>query len=80
VSDTSDELASLFSGYNTVIRCAGYAAGVNTPIKLAKAALQSGILRYFPCQSGVDFEAIGRGGPQDILNAEHGFKETVACY
>ncbi|MEG8024374.1 NmrA family NAD(P)-binding protein [Sphingomonas aurantiaca] len=69
VNDTIDELASLFSDYDTVIGCAGYAAGINTPIKLAKAALQSGIPRYFPWQFGVDFEAIGRGGPQDIFDA-----------
>jgi hypothetical protein len=77
VSDTIDELASLFSGYDTVIGCAGYAAGINTLIKLAKAALQSGILRYFPCQLGVDFEAIGRGGPRDILNAQFDVRELL---
>lgn len=70
VNDTIDELASLFSRYDTVIGCAGYAAGINTPMKLAKAALQSGIPRYFPWQFGVDFEAIGRGGPQDIFDAQ----------
>ncbi|MFI5411267.1 aromatic alcohol reductase [Kaistia sp. UC242_56] len=70
VSDSIDELAALFSRYDTVIGCAGYAAGINTPMKLAKAALQSGIPRYFPWQFGVDFEAIGRGGPQDIFDAQ----------
>lgn len=70
VNDTIDELASLFSRYDTVIGCAGYAAGINTPMKLAKAALQSGIPRYFPWQFGVDFEAIGRGGPQNIFDAQ----------
>ncbi|RMB36650.1 NmrA-like family protein [Sphingomonas sp. PP-F2F-G114-C0414] len=70
VNDTIDELASLFSDYDTVIGCAGYAAGINTPMKLAKAALQSGVPRYFPWQFGVDFEAIGRGGPQDIFDAQ----------
>jgi hypothetical protein len=60
-----------------VIGCAGYAKGINTPIKLAKAALQSGILRYFPCQFGADFEAIDRGGPQDILNAQFDVRELL---
>jgi hypothetical protein len=77
VGDTIDELASLFSSYDTVIGCAGYAAGINTLIKLAKAALQSGILRYFPCQFGVDFGAIGRGGPRDILNAQFDVRELL---
>ncbi|MEG3175725.1 aromatic alcohol reductase [Sphingomonas sp. RB3P16] len=70
VTSSIDELASLFSRYDTVIGCAGYAAGINTPMKLARAALQSGIPRYFPWQFGVDFEAIGRGGPQDIFDAQ----------
>ncbi|XUY25602.1 aromatic alcohol reductase [Agrobacterium sp. rho-8.1] len=77
VKSSIDELASLFSRYDTVIGCAGYAAGINTPMKLAKAALQSGIPRYFPWQFGVDFEAIGRGGPQDIFDAQLDVRELL---
>lgn len=77
VSASIDELAFLFSRYDTVIGCAGYAAGVNTPMKLAKAALQSAIPRYFPWQFGVDFEAIGRGGPQDIFDAQLDVRELL---
>ncbi|WP_244434300.1 NmrA family NAD(P)-binding protein [Agrobacterium tumefaciens] len=65
------------SRYDTVIGCAGYAAGIDTPMKLAKAALQSGIPRYFPWQFGVDFEAIGRGGPQDIFDAQLDVRELL---
>jgi len=77
VDSSIDELASVFSRYDTVIGCAGYAAGINTPMKLAKAALQSGIPRYFPWQFGVDFEAIGRGGPQDIFDAQLDVRELL---
>ena len=77
VNSSIDELASLFSRYDTVIGCAGYAAGINTPMKLAKAALQSGIPRYFPWQFGVDFEAIGRGSPQDIFDAQLDVRELL---
>ncbi|MEA1652894.1 aromatic alcohol reductase [Nitrospirillum sp. BR 11164] len=77
VNSSIDELASVFSSYDTVIGCAGYAAGINTPMKLAKAALQSGIPRYFPWQFGVDFEAIGRGGPQDIFDAQLDVRELL---
>ncbi len=77
VKSSIDELASLFSRYDTVIGCTGYAAGINTPMKLAKAALQSGIPRYFPWQFGVDFEAIGRGGPQDIFDAQLDVRELL---
>lgn len=77
VNSSIDELATVFSSYDTVIGCTGYAAGINTPMKLAKAALQSGIPRYFPWQFGVDFEAIGRGGPQDIFDAQLDVRELL---
>lgn len=77
VKSSVDELASVFAHYDTVIGCAGYAAGIDTPMKLAKAALQSGIPRYFPWQFGVDFEAIGRGGPQDIFDAQLDVRELL---
>ena len=70
VTATVDELADLFSGYDTVIGCTGYAAGRDTPMKVARAAVKSGIPRYFPWQFGVDFDAIGRGGPQDLFDAQ----------
>ncbi|WP_448954976.1 aromatic alcohol reductase [Labrys neptuniae] len=77
VNNSIDELASVFSRYDTVIGCAGIAAGVETPMKLARAALKSGIPRYFPWQFGVDFEAIGRGGPQDIFDAQLDVRELL---
>ena len=77
VKSSIDELAALFARYDTVLGCAGYAAGINTPMKLAKAALQSGIPRYFPWQFGVDFDVIGRGGPQDIFDAQLDVRELL---
>jgi hypothetical protein len=65
-----DELAAIFSGFDTVIGCTGYAAGRDTPMKVARAAVESGIPRYFPWQFGVDFDAVGRGGPQDMFDAQ----------
>jgi len=72
-----NKLAVVFALYDTVIGCAGYAAGINTPMKLARAALQSGIPRYFPWQFGVDFDVIGRGGPQDIFDAQIDVRELL---
>ncbi|MBB5319391.1 aromatic alcohol reductase [Tunturibacter empetritectus] len=77
VKSSIEELASVFAQYDTVIGCAGYAAGIDTPMKLAKAALQSGIPRYFPWQFGVDFDVIGRGGPQDIFDAQLDVRELL---
>jgi len=70
VAASVDELAAMFSQFDTVIGCTGYAAGRDTPMKVARAAVKSGIPRYFPWQFGVDFDAIGRGGPQDLFDAQ----------
>ncbi|MDN8039067.1 aromatic alcohol reductase [Burkholderia vietnamiensis] len=72
-----DELAVVFARYDTVIGCAGYAAGIDTPMKLARAALQARIPRYFPWQFGVDFDVIGRGSPQDIFDAQLDVRELL---
>jgi len=77
VKSSSDELAVVFAQYDTVLGCAGYAAGIDTPMKLARAALQSRIPRYFPWQFGVDFDVIGRGSPQDIFDAQLDVRELL---
>ncbi|TWA69867.1 NmrA-like family protein [Azospirillum brasilense] len=77
VTSSIGELASVFERYDTVIGCAGYAAGIDTPMKLAKAALQARIPRYFPWQFGVDFDVIGRGSPQDIFDAQLDVRELL---
>ena len=77
VKSSIDELAVVFARFDTVIGCAGYAAGINTPMKLARAALQARIPRYFPWQFGVDFDVIGRGSPQDIFDAQLDVRELL---
>lgn len=77
VKSSIDELSAVFARYDTVIGCAGYAAGIDTPMKLARAALQARIPRYFPWQFGVDFDVIGRGGPQDIFDAQLDVRELL---
>ena len=77
VKSSINELAAIFGQYDTVIGCAGYAAGIETPMKLAQAALQARIPRYFPWQFGVDFDLIGRGSPQDIFDAQLDVRELL---
>lgn len=77
VKSSIDELAVVFAQYDTVIGCAGYAAGIDTPMKLARAALLARIPRYFPWQFGVDFDVIGRGSPQDIFDAQLDVRELL---
>lgn len=77
VNDSIDQLAEVFSLFDTVIGCAGMVAGRETPMKLATAALKSGVKRYFPWQFGVDFEVIGRGSPQDLFDAQLDVRELL---
>ena len=77
VESSIDELAALFARYDTVIGCTGITAGIDTPMKLARAALQARIPRYFPWQFGVDFDVIGRGSPQDIFDAQLDVRELL---
>ncbi|ROM69764.1 aromatic alcohol reductase [Pseudomonas brassicacearum] len=77
VNDSIDQLAEVFARFDTVIGCAGMVAGRETPMKLATAALRSGVKRYFPWQFGVDYDVIGRGSPQDLFDAQLDVRELL---
>lgn len=64
------DLAAIFSQYDTVISCIGFAAGPRTQLKLAEAALAARVARYLPWQFGVDYDLIGRGSPQDLFDEQ----------
>lgn len=70
VSGTIAELSALFSGFETVVSCIGFAAGKGTQIKLARAAIEAGVQRYVPWQFGVDYDVIGRGSAQDLFDEQ----------
>lgn len=77
VEASIEQLAAVFSRFDTVIGCAGMVAGRETPMKLARAALSAGVKRYLPWQFGVDFEVIGRGSPQDLFDAQLDVRELL---
>ncbi|NMY88742.1 aromatic alcohol reductase [Pseudomonas oryzihabitans] len=77
VKDSIAELAAVFARFDTVIGCAGMVAGRETPMKLARAALASGVKRYFPWQFGVDYDVIGCGSPQDLFDAQLEVRELL---
>jgi hypothetical protein len=68
--DTIEHLAQLFSGFDTLVSCLGFAAGPGIQLKLTQAALQSDLKRYIPWQFGVDYDAIGRGSPQPLFDEQ----------
>lgn len=63
-------LAEIFSRYDTVLNCVGFATGPGTQLKLARAVLRSGVRRYFPWQFGVDYDRLGRGSAQDLFDEQ----------
>ncbi len=74
---SGEELAALFGRYDTVLSCVGFAAGPGTQTKLARAALASGVRRYFPWQFGVDYDVIGRGSPQPLFDEQLHVREIL---
>lgn len=65
-----DELAAIFSPFDTVIGCTGFVGGRGTQRKLTSAALLAGVTRYVPWQFGVDYDAVGRGSGQDVWDEQ----------
>ncbi|ASL47333.1 Glutamyl-tRNA reductase [Burkholderia sp. AD24] len=63
-------LADLFRRFDTVISCTGFVGGQGVQLKLARAALDAGVKRYFPWQFGVDYDVIGRGSAQDLFDEQ----------
>jgi hypothetical protein len=64
------ELAAIFGRFDTVISCIGFAAGPGTQRRITEAVLVAGVSRYLPWQFGVDYDAIGRGSPQDLFDEQ----------
>ena len=69
-SASADTLAEIFTRYDDVVSCIGYAAGPGTQLKLARAALQAGVQHYFPWQFGIDYDVLGRGSAQDLFDEQ----------
>ncbi len=70
VEGSTAVLSALFNKFDTVIGCTGFVAGRSIQLKLARAALDTGVKRYFPWQFGVDYDVIGRGSAQDLFDEQ----------
>lgn len=67
---TTEELATLFRSHDTVVSASGMTAPPGTQLKLAHAVLEAGVSRYVPWQFGLDYDAIGKGGAQDLFDEQ----------
>ncbi|MFM0042914.1 aromatic alcohol reductase [Paraburkholderia sediminicola] len=71
LADQSEaSLAAVFRRFDTVISCTGFVGGKGVQLKIARAALEAGVKRYFPWQFGVDYDVIGRGSAQDLFDEQ----------
>ena len=69
-NDSQRALSAMFSSFHTVINCTGMAVPPSTQIKVAQAAIEGSVVRYFPWQFGGDYDAIGCGSPQDLFDIQ----------
>lgn len=70
MAESSEDMATLFSKYHTVISCTGMELPPGTQTKIANAIVQSGAKRFFPWQFGMDYDAIGQGSSQDLFDEQ----------
>ncbi|MDV3128441.1 aromatic alcohol reductase [Mycobacterium sp. 21AC1] len=71
------ELSAILRRFHTVVSCVGFAAGPGIQTKLTHAALEAEVLRYLPWQFGVDYDAIGRGSPQNLFDEQLDVRELL---
>ncbi|OQE22512.1 hypothetical protein PENSTE_c010G01148 [Penicillium steckii] len=77
VEDSEQELASIFAQYDTVIGCTGFVSGTGVQLKITRAVLAAEISRFIPWQFGVDYDAIGRGSPQDLFDEQLNVRDLL---
>lgn len=70
VNASLSDLAQAFQPFDTVVSCVGFAAGAGTQLKITRAAIESGINRYFPWQFGCDYDVIGLGSAQPVFDEQ----------
>lgn len=68
---TTEALSALLREFHTVINCTGFVAGPGTQMKLTRAVLEAGVLRYFPWQFGVDYDVVGKGSGQPVFDEQY---------
>ncbi|MFC0698834.1 aromatic alcohol reductase [Paraburkholderia humisilvae] len=69
-TQTRAELAAILGRFDTVISCTGFVGGPGVQRKIAHAALDARVKRYFPWQFGVDYDVIGKGSAQDLFDEQ----------
>lgn len=71
------ELAAIMGRYHSVVSCVGMTAGKGTQLKLTEAAIAAAVPRFLPWQFGMDYDAIGRGSPQDLFDEQLDVRDAL---
>jgi hypothetical protein len=72
------DLATVFGRFDTLISCTGFMGASGVQRKLARAALDASVKRYFPWQFGVDYDVIGRGSAQDLFDEQLDVRDLLS--
>ncbi|MCJ1440511.1 MAG: hypothetical protein MMC23_000995 [Stictis urceolatum] len=70
-------LVSIFSEFHTVISCNGMSLPSGSQMKLARAAIDGKVKRYFPWQFGVDYDAMKGASKQDLFTEQLRARELL---
>jgi uncharacterized protein YbjT (DUF2867 family) len=70
-------LTTLFTRYTTIISCLGFSAGPGTQLRIARAALEARVPRFFPWQFGVDYDVIGEGSGQELFDEQRAVRALL---
>jgi hypothetical protein len=77
VEDSEESLASVFANYDTIICCTGFVSGQGVQVRVTRAVLAANVSRFVPWQFGVDYDAIGRGSPQDLFDEQLNVRDLL---
>lgn len=70
VEASVDDLAAIFSKFDTVVGCTGMELPPGTQTKFTKAVIASKARRYIPWQWGMDYDVVGQGSSQDLFDEQ----------
>ena len=76
-ADSAQTLATCFAQFDTVVSCTGFVGGKGVQLKIARAALDARVPRFFPWQFGVDYDVIGRGSAQDLFDEQLDVRDVL---
>lgn len=76
-TSSAAELAAIFAGHAQIIGCTGFVGGPGTQRKITAAAIEAGVRHYIPWHFGVDYDVVGLGSGQEVLDEQYEVREML---